>query len=46
MKEELKEYLKKFVNSNKVVREEDIKEFFEEMKSRKRQRVDVQYNCK
>lgn len=46
LKDELKDYLKKFVDSNKVVRKEDIIEFFENMESRKRQRVDIQYNCK
>ncbi|XP_046388838.1 putative E3 ubiquitin-protein ligase UBR7 [Ischnura elegans] len=41
MQEELKEYLKKFADNKKVVREEDIREFFSEMKSRKKQRVDA-----
>ncbi|XP_071454689.1 putative E3 ubiquitin-protein ligase UBR7 [Hetaerina americana] len=41
MREELKEYLKKFADNKKVVREEDIREFFSEMESRKKQRVDA-----
>lgn len=39
MKENLKEYLKKFAENKKVVREEDIKEFFTQIKSQKRQKV-------
>jgi len=39
MKENLMEYLSKFANNKKVVREEDIKEFFEEMKANKKQRL-------
>lgn len=45
-KSELTDYLKKFAESGKVVREEDIKEFFETMKSRKRPRLDIPYNCR
>ncbi|XP_076331777.1 putative E3 ubiquitin-protein ligase UBR7 [Tachypleus tridentatus] len=40
MKSELKDYLKKFADSRKVVREEDIREFFSQMQARKRRRVD------
>ena len=36
MKDNLMEYLAKFANSKKVVREEDIKEFFEGMKKNKK----------
>ena len=36
MKDNLMEYLAKFANSKKVVREEDIKEFFEGMKKTKK----------
>lgn len=36
---ELKEYLKKFAENKKVVREEDILEFFGQLKERKRRRV-------
>jgi len=39
MKEDLMEYLGKFAANGKVVREEDIKEFFEGMKSRKKPRL-------
>lgn len=41
---ELKNYLKKFVENKKVVRAEDIEEFFSELKSRKRPRNEL-YNC-
>ena len=36
MKDNLMEYLAKFANSKKVVREEDIKEFFDGMKKNKK----------
>jgi len=39
MKENLMEYLAKFRDSNKVVREEDIREFFEGMKSNKKMKI-------
>lgn len=39
LKSELTDYLKKFADSNKVVREEDIREFFTGMEARKRQRT-------
>lgn len=37
---ELKEYLKTFADSNKIVRAEDITEFFDRLKARKRRRLD------
>ncbi|XP_059468581.1 putative E3 ubiquitin-protein ligase UBR7 [Neocloeon triangulifer] len=40
MKEELKSFLATFAEENKVVTEEDIKEFFDGLKARKRRRVD------
>lgn len=40
MSNELKEYLKKFADSKKVVRSEDIEEFFSKLKERKRRRMD------
>lgn len=46
LKGELAEFLKKFAENKKVVREEDVKEFFEDMKARKRRRVDVQHFCR
>lgn len=46
LKSELAEFLKKFAENKKVVREEDVKEFFEGMKARKRQRVEVPYFCR
>lgn len=47
MKDNLKQYLKKFVENKKVVREEDIKEFFSEMASNKRPKVsDVPTFCR
>ncbi|CAG0897963.1 unnamed protein product [Darwinula stevensoni] len=46
MKTELAEYLKKFAENKKVVREDDIKEFFEELKARKRTRTNAyQSSC-
>ena len=39
MKTELSEYLKHFAENGKVVREEDIREFFTRMEARKRQRT-------
>ncbi|XP_075224262.1 putative E3 ubiquitin-protein ligase UBR7 [Lycorma delicatula] len=45
MQEHLKAYLAKFAENKKVVRPEDIKEFFSEMESRKRQKVEVPYFC-
>ncbi|XP_066586992.1 putative E3 ubiquitin-protein ligase UBR7 [Prorops nasuta] len=46
MKERLKQYLQKFADNKKVVREEDIKEFFSEMESRKRPKVIVPSFCR
>ena len=46
MKENLKQYLQKFVENKKIVREEDIKEFFTEMKSQKRSKVVVPSFCR
>jgi len=39
MKENLMEYLAKFANNKKVVREDDIKTFFEEMKGNKKRKT-------
>ncbi|XP_014236038.1 putative E3 ubiquitin-protein ligase UBR7 [Trichogramma pretiosum] len=41
MKDSLKQYLKKFAETKKVVREEDIKEFFSEMIAQKRRKTEV-----
>ncbi|EFN87245.1 putative E3 ubiquitin-protein ligase UBR7 isoform X2 [Harpegnathos saltator] len=46
MKERLMQYLQKFAQNKKVVREEDIKEFFSGMESRKRPRVVVPTYCR
>lgn len=46
MKDQLTEYLKKFADNKKVVREEDIKEFFEGLKANKRQRTGMQHFCR
>ncbi|KAK6181399.1 hypothetical protein SNE40_009256 [Patella caerulea] len=48
MKNGLREYLRGFAENGKVVKEEDIREFFSQMQSRKRQRTDAgfQYSCK
>ena len=45
MKSNLMEYLKKFAENGKVVRQEDIQEFFEQMKSNKRPRTVIPENC-
>jgi len=45
MKTHLRDYLAKFVENKKVVREEDIHEFFSGMQARKRQKLDIPYNC-
>lgn len=46
MKERLKEYLQKFAQNKKVVREEDIKEFFSEISSNKKPKVVVPTFCR
>ncbi|XP_069118451.1 putative E3 ubiquitin-protein ligase UBR7 isoform X2 [Argopecten irradians] len=48
MKTELSTYLKKFAEDGKVVKAEDIREFFSQMEARKRQRAAApfQYFCK
>ncbi|KAL6441921.1 hypothetical protein ACFW04_002357 [Cataglyphis niger] len=46
MKERLMQYLQKFAENKKVVREEDIKEFFSEMESKKRPKVTVPTYCR
>jgi len=44
---ELKEYLKKFADNKKIVRAEDIQEFFGKLKERKRQKVQpMSYFCR
>ncbi|XP_075470593.1 putative E3 ubiquitin-protein ligase UBR7 isoform X2 [Ascaphus truei] len=46
LKTELKDYLKRFADEGKVVKTEDIQQFFEELQSRKRRRVaGMQYYC-
>lgn len=46
LKEELAEFLKKFAENKKVVRAEDVQEFFEGMKARKRRRTEVPHFCR
>ena len=46
MKSNLMEYLQKFAQNGKVVRKEDIQEFFEQMKSNKRLRIEIPENCR
>lgn len=46
MKERLLQYLQKFAENKKVVREEDIKEFFSQMESNKRPKVVVPTYCR
>lgn len=46
MKTELTDYLKRFAEERKVVKAEDIQQFFDYLRSRKRRRVDdMQYYC-
>lgn len=46
MKANLMEYLKKFAENGKVVKQEDIQEFFQKMAANKRQRVEIPKFCK
>ena len=46
MKSNLMEYLKKFAENKKVVREEDIQEFFQGMSGSKKMRMNIPDNCK
>ncbi|GJQ78799.1 hypothetical protein Trydic_g2641 [Trypoxylus dichotomus] len=46
LKGHLVEYLKKFQENKKVVREEDIKEFFSSMAARKKQKTEIPYFCR
>ena len=46
MKSNLMEYLKKFAENGKVVRQEDIQEFFQQMQANKRPRVEIPKFCK
>ena len=46
MKSNLMEYLKKFAENKKVVREEDIQEFFKQIAGNKRRKVSIPDNCK
>lgn len=46
LKENLSEYLKKFADNKKVVREEDIKEFFSSMSAKKKQKTGPSYLCR
>lgn len=46
MKSNLMEYLKKFAQNGKVVRQEDIQEFFQQMQAAKRPRVEIPKFCK
>ncbi|XP_073494384.1 putative E3 ubiquitin-protein ligase UBR7 [Phyllobates terribilis] len=46
LKSELTDYLKKFAEEGKVVQTQDIQKFFEDLRSRKRRRLDgMQYYC-
>ncbi|KAM9294321.1 putative E3 ubiquitin-protein ligase UBR7 [Gastrophryne carolinensis] len=46
LKTELKDYLKRFAEEGKVVQSEDIQKFFEDLRSKKRRRLDgMQYYC-
>ncbi|XP_060531169.1 putative E3 ubiquitin-protein ligase UBR7 [Cylas formicarius] len=46
LKENLGTFLKKFAENKKIVREEDIKEFFEGMEARKKRKVEIQHFCR
>lgn len=46
MKAELMGYLQKFAENRKVVREEDIREFFSQMEARKKVKVEMPYFCR
>jgi E3 ubiquitin-protein ligase UBR7 len=46
MKSNLTEYLKKFAENKKVVRQEDIQEFFQKLAGNKKMRVSIPDNCK
>jgi len=46
MKSNLMDYLKKFAENGKVVRQEDIQEFFQQMSSKKRPRLDMSWDCR
>ena len=46
MKSNLMEYLKKFAENKKVVREEDIQEFFQQMAGNKKMRANIPDSCR
>ena len=46
MKANLMEYLRKFAENKKVVREEDVQEFFKNLSANKRQKVEIPKFCK
>lgn len=46
LKSNLKEYLKKFAENKKVVREEDIREFFSTLDSKKKLKTDIPHYCR
>lgn len=46
MKDKLKDFLQGFAKNKKVVREEDIREFFSDMQARKKRKVEVPYFCR
>lgn len=45
MKDKLKEYLQKFAENKKVVREEDIREFFTKLGANKKQKLEPPAYC-
>ena len=46
MKGNLMNYLKKFAENGKVVKQEDIQEFFEGMQQAKRRKLDIPKFCR
>ena len=46
MKKQLSEFLQRFAEQDKVVTEEDIRNFFQQMSREKRPRIEMTYMCK
>ena len=46
MKNNLKDFLEKFASNGKVVKQEDIQEFFQTMRASKRRKVEIPKFCR
>ncbi|XP_044749277.1 putative E3 ubiquitin-protein ligase UBR7 [Coccinella septempunctata] len=46
LKESMAEFFRGFAENKRVIREEDVKEFFEEMQAKKRQRTEIPHFCR